>query len=132
MLGCPGKSKAIIAAVVGVACLIALPVGCKKGDSKHGSAAQLRQVRLRHSQDAAGVTCYIVAEVENVGETPVKEAVATAVLHNRRGKEVGTNNFPLNDIQPGEVRLFSMTVSAHADFRTVELAFEDPGSPETD
>ncbi|HJN14666.1 MAG TPA: hypothetical protein QGH10_04210 [Armatimonadota bacterium] len=114
--------------LMGLACFpfMGAGCGCEKEETTEGSVSQLRQVRMRYSQDQHGDTCYLVAEVENAGTTPVSNGVATAALKNRRDKEMGKNHHPIGKLQPGERRTFSMTINAHADFRTVELTLHEP------
>lgn len=116
--------------LLGAAAVLALAVapgcGCGKRGPKHGTAEQLRQRRLMFSSNEKGRTCYIVAEVENTGELPVPRARATATLKSATGKIRGVNHHLLKDVKPGEIRTFSMTVSAHDSFQHVELSFADP------
>jgi len=99
--------------------------GCRKDTGKYGTPAQLRQDTLRYSADARGEKCYIVAEIENAGELPVKEAWVAATLKSRRGNEAGVNYYPLKDVAPGEKRTISLTVSAHGSFSRVEMTFHE-------
>jgi hypothetical protein len=102
--------------------------GCRSPGARYGSPDQLRETRLRFTSDEDGESCYIVAEVENAGELPVKAARVAAILRSSRGKELGINYYPLENVAPGEKRVFSMKVTAHGRFSHVELAFHGPDS----
>jgi hypothetical protein len=106
--------------------LAALVAGCGKHHAGRGTAAQLRQIRLMTAPDSANRTCYVVAEVTNAGQQPVRKAQVTATLMSAGGKPRGINHCFLTDLQPGEHRVFSMTVEAQGSFRDVQLSFRDP------
>lgn len=99
--------------------------GCKKDTGKYGTPAQLRQNTLRYSADARSEKCYIVAEVENAGELPIKQVWVAATLKSRRGNPAGVNYYPLQKVDPGEKRTISLTVSAHGSFSRVEMTFHE-------
>ncbi len=106
--------------------LAAWIAGCGKHHAGQGTAAQLRQIRLMTAADSGNHTCYVVAEVANAGQQPVRKAQVTATLMSAGGKPRGVNYCFLTDLQPGEHRVFSMTVGAQGTFRDVQLSFQDP------
>jgi len=106
--------------------LLAAGCGCGRRSAKYGGVDQLRQTRLRSSVEEQKATCYVVAEVENVGKLPVREAMVTATLKSRGGTRRGSNNAFLKDLRPGEKRVVYMTVATHGSFHRVELSFHDP------
>ncbi|MBM3472069.1 MAG: hypothetical protein FJX75_02195 [Armatimonadetes bacterium] len=100
--------------------------GCGKRGGKSGGIAQLRQTRLRFAADERKATCYIVAEVENAGKLPVRQAKVTATLVSKSGRSRGLNYAFLRDMAPGEKRTLYMTVTTHGSFHRVELTFHGP------
>jgi hypothetical protein len=100
--------------------------GCGRRAEKRGTADQLAQKRLMFSSDEKGRTCYVKAEVENVGDLPINRAKITATLRSSSGKPRGVNHCFLRDVKPGERRTCSLTVAAHDSFQHVELSFTDP------
>ncbi len=120
------RSAAAVCALLALA-LLATGCGCGKRGEKHGGADQLRQTRLRFAAEKRKATCYVVAEVENAGKLPVREAMVTATLKSRGGVARGSNNAFVKDMQPGEKRTLYIAVATHGSFHHVELSFHDPG-----
>jgi hypothetical protein len=118
--------------VAPVCALLALGVlaagcGCGKRGGKHGRVDQLRETRLRFATEEHKSTCYVVAEIENAGRLPVREAMVTATLKSKGGTPRGSNNAFVKDVQPGEKRILYMNVATHGSFHHVELSFHEPG-----
>jgi len=103
--------------------LLAAGCGCGKRGGKHGSVDQLRVTRLRYASEERKATCYVVAEIENVGQLPIRKAMVTATLKSKSGVSRGANNAFPEGLQPGEKRTLYMTVATHGAFHHVELSF---------
>ena len=110
------------------ACLPAVGVGCGCGkrSPKADGISQLRLTRVRWSSEPRKAVCYVVAEIENTGKTPVRKVRVTARLLSGSGKTRGENNAFPEDIRPGEKRVLYMTVTTHGAFRRVDLSFHGP------
>ncbi|MBM3500792.1 MAG: hypothetical protein FJX74_19200 [Armatimonadetes bacterium] len=106
--------------------LLAAGCGCGRRGGQYGGVDQLRQTRLSFAPETRKATCHVVAEVENTGTLPVREAMVTATLKSKGGTRRGSNNAFLKDVQPGEKRILYMTVTTHGSFHRVELSFHDP------
>jgi len=107
------------------AVVLSLAGGCGCGNRRVPAAgpSRLRLTRLRFANDERKALCYVVAEVENAGQLPVREVKVTATLRSRGGQERGINYASLQDIQPAEKRVFYMTVTTHGRFHHVEVTF---------
>ncbi len=115
-----------LVALLGLLASVGAGCGCGRRHQGRGTAAQLRQVRLMTAPDSRNRTCYVVAQVENGGQWPIRKAKVAATLLSAGGKPRGVNYYFLSDMKPGERRTFSMTVEAHGSFRDVQLSFHEP------
>jgi len=114
------RGQVLVAGVLVALSVVAAGCGCGKRGGESGGIGQLRQTRLRFAADERKATCYIVAEVENVGKLPVRKARVTATLTSRGGRSRGLNHAFVRDIGPGEKRTLYMTVTTHGAFHNVE------------
>jgi hypothetical protein len=105
--------------------VLAAGCGCGKRGGKHASVDQLRVTRLRFATEKRKSTCYVVAEIENTGKLPGREAMVTATLKSKAGTPRGSNNAFPKDLKPGEKRVIYMTVETHGSFHHVDLSFHD-------
>jgi hypothetical protein len=71
----------------------------------------------------------VFAEVKNTGEGLIKQVRMEAVLRSSEGDKRGTNNVILEDIKPGEVRTFSITVTSHSRGHNIEIIPEEVEEP---
>lgn len=102
--------------------------GCKGGD-KEGSIEDLFIRRHRTNIDKDHGVVRVVGEVENTGPGPVKEVEVHAILRRSSGSKCGMNMTVLKNIEPGELRTFSLTVTSHGRTSSVQLELAEPSPP---
>lgn len=94
-----------------------------------GSVDDLFVTRKHFAIDNEKGVGRVFAEVENTGEGLIKKVRMEAVLRSSEGDKRGTNNVILEDIKPGEVRTFSVTVTSHSRGHTIEIVPEEVEEP---
>ncbi len=68
----------------------------------------------------------VVGEVTNTGKATVVAVEVRAILRDHRGSARGENGVVLEDLQPGEVRVFDLEVTRHGGTATVTLELKQP------
>ncbi len=107
----------------GGACTL-LP-GCR-GPQKTQSIDAVKVRRYREYADEGRTTVRVVADVENTGEAVVEAVEVHVTLRDSRGTATGMNMILLEDLQPGEIRVFDLGVTRHGATAAVTLELVQP------
>ena len=101
--------------------------GCR-GAARTTSFDNVQVSRYRWHLDEKGLKVRVVGEVRNTGSVVVAAVAVRAVLRNARGAVRGENTIVLDDIQPGEARVFAQDVMWHGGAVRVRLEVRSPAA----
>ncbi len=121
-----GASRIFVMALLlaaGGAC--ALLPGCG-GPQKTASIGTLKVRRYREYVEEGRTTVRVVGEVENTGEAVVEAVEVHVTLRDAHGSATGMNMTLLEDLQPGEIRVFDLGVTRHGATAAVTLELAQP------
>ena len=128
----PPEQRALaLGLVLALAVALCVVAGChrSKGVSEQ-EAALLKITRYRYNIDGGHKTARVMAEITNLGTTPVKAVPVKTILRGSDGTARGQNTVTVAEIPPGASRPFSVEIPTHGrecdvDFRIGPEALND-------